>query len=489
MKALHAWLLVAAALVALEVQATYRIFALYVAPAGVPWLGLVGFFGGALGGAAVAGWSRRFAGRVASWQLLGLALSTIAGSFAPFVAFPLGPWAARAASACIAANTALVVGSVASSAGTLGQSALSLGFVPFALAPARAALALTALLLAEIAASRLGHLRSGPVIALVTTALALSFPRAFAALYERAPSGARGVLPASAATAILCVVAFAAAERLLPSEELRRFPDEIVFAESTPVSDYAVVASPAGYELFRDGQLAVSSLDESRRTTALIAPVLAAATRARRVLLLDGGFGIAERRILADPRVEGLTVVCPDAARLGLARKVRFLSDRVQGALDSPRLHAVVAEPMAWLAGHDGDLYDVIIAAFPWPLGYREGKLYTRHAFGRIADHLVATGVVVVPGGSAFTARESFADVNATLASVGLSTAPYHVPVPTLGVASFVVASRSPVSPERLIAAAPGADQGTDLTPTHPGHIATLHSQSVVTAFERARDR
>jgi spermidine synthase len=484
-KELHAWLLAAAALFALETQATYRLFALYVAPTSAPWLGLLGFFGGALGGAAVAGWSRRFSGRVVAWQLLALALSGVAGALAPFVAFPLGRWAGGVAAACIATKTALIVGAAVSIAGTLGRSALSLGFVPFALAPARAAATLIALLLAEIAASRLGHLRSGPAVALLTTALAVSYPTAYGALYERAPSAARGVVAASAAVAILSVSAFFGAERLLPSQELRRFPDEVVFAESTPVSDYAVVASPSGYELFRDGQLAVSSLDESRRAAALIAPAMSAAKEARRVLLLDGGFGIAEQRILADPRVEQLTVVCPDAARLVLARRLAFLSDRVQGALDSRRLHVALAEPLAWLAGHDGDFYDVVVADFPWPLGYREGKLYTRYAFTRIADHLAPNGVVVVPGGSAFSAKEAFADVTATLATIGLSPTPYHVPMPTVGVASFLVASRLPLNPPHVV----GADLGTDVTSTGHGHIATLHSQTVVTAFERARDR
>src|SRR6478672_8578186 len=121
-KELHAWLLAAAAFFALEAQATYRLFALYVAPSAAPWLGLLGIFGGSLGGAAVAGWSRRFSGRVVAWQLLALALSTIAGSFAPFVVFPLGHWAERIAAASIATNAALVTGAAVSIAGTFGPS-------------------------------------------------------------------------------------------------------------------------------------------------------------------------------------------------------------------------------------------------------------------------------------------------------------------------------------------------------------------------------
>ncbi|HVW27749.1 MAG TPA: hypothetical protein VHC69_20430 [Polyangiaceae bacterium] len=489
MKELHVWLLSAAALLAMTAEAVHRLFALYIAPAAAPGLGAVAIFGGALTGAAVAGSSRRFPARLVPWQLLALAAALIAASFVPFVAFDRGAWGVRAALACAAATAALSTSAALSAAGVLGRHALSLGFVPYVLAPARAAATLAFVVLVEVASSRVGNLRAGPMLALATIALAASYPAAYASLYEGGLPGARALAPASALVASVALAGLIFAGRLLPARELRRFPDEVVFAESTDESDYTVVASPSGYELFRDGQLAASSLDAERRATALAAPALATASARRRVLLLDGGFGIVERRLLADPRVEELTVVCPDVERLGLARRLSFVSGRAQGALDSSRVRTVIAEPLVFLAGHPGDAYDVVVADFPWPLGYREGKLYTRYAFERLSDHLAPDGVLVVPGGSAFTAKGALADVVATLASIGLYTTPYHVPVPTLGLASFVVASRRPLDAEAIVAAAPGADVGTDLIPAQPGHVATLHSQTVVTAFDRLRDR
>jgi spermidine synthase len=149
----------------------------------------------------------------------------------------------------------------------------------------------------------------------------------------------------------------------------------------------------------------------------------------------------------------------------------------------------VVADPLVWLGAHPGARFDVVIADFPWPLGYREGKLYTHHVFALLAAQLAEGGLLVVPGGSGFAAPEALDNVTATLASAGLRTAAYHVAVPTLGVASFVVASWRPVDPAGLRVAFPGLDAGLDLVTTGRGQAATLHAQTVLQAFDDARAR
>jgi spermidine synthase len=275
--------------------------------------------------------------------------------------------------------------------------------------------------------------------------------------------------------------ALAVAESLLPAEWLGRFPDEIVFSLDGSTSEYAVVASPAGYELYVDRQLAVSPLDEPRRIAALVRPALAAARRAERVLLLYGGLGAVERALLADPRVKELVTVTPDAVRANLGRELPFLVARSEGTTRSPRLHAVVAEPLAWLGAHRGAPFDVIIADLPLPLGYREGKYYTRFAFDRFRAALAPDGVVVVPG----VGDDALAGVTATLKSAGLAPTAYHAAVPTLGIAAYVLASPRG-EPD---VSAPWLDHGADLRRTRDDRIATLSDQWIVGAFEAARDR
>jgi spermidine synthase len=278
-----------------------------------------------------------------------------------------------------------------------------------------------------------------------------------------------------------------AAESLAPLDELARFADEVVFRTDASGPVYTVVAAPGGYELFGDGQLVVASLDAHWRTRALVDPALRLSRGPRRVLLLNGGLGLVEREILRDPRVEELVAVVSEPTRLALGRSLAFVAERSEHALDSPRLRTVLSEPLAWLAGERPDRFDVIIADFPWPLGYGEGKLYTRYAFSRLATHLTAAGVVVVPGASGLGAPDVLAGIVATLESTGLRAATYHAAVPTIGMASFLVGSTKALDLAGLVDAA-SSDFGVDLRVPAGGRVSTLHDQTVVAAFADARE-
>jgi spermidine synthase len=190
---------------------------------------------------------------------------------------------------------------------------------------------------------------------------------------------------------------------------------------------------------------------------------------------------------LRDTRVEELVDVVPEPTRLALGRSLAFVAERTLHALDSPRLRTVLSEPLAWLAKERPDRFDVIIADFPWPLGYGEGKLYTRYAFIRLAAHLAADGVVVVPGASGFSAPDVLAGIVATLESTGLRAATYHVAVPTIGMASFLVGSTKALALAGPVVGA-GSDFGVDLQVPGGGRISTLHDQTVVAAFVDARE-
>src|SRR5882724_5198943 len=137
----------------------------------------------------------------------------------------------------------------------------------------------------------------------LTTTLAAFYPSVRRALHARAHPSARASWPLIALSTAALPGFLLVAERRVPLRDLQRFTDEIVYTRRAEDTEYAAVASPGGYELFFDGQLLLSSLDEPRRTRSLVVPVLAAAPRARRVLLLEGGLGSVEREILKDPRV------------------------------------------------------------------------------------------------------------------------------------------------------------------------------------------
>jgi spermidine synthase len=490
----HAWVLGALASEVFALHHAHRLYVLYVAPADAR---LSGFALAVLGmgiGAALARRLAPLADRLAPWMLYVLALAAGSSGFAAFAAFPLGAWASRIACVCIGLLLCASTVTAATAYRAAGRASTALGLVPFTLRPFRLAGALLALIAVEAGAARAGVLLGGVLLSVVIVVIALSYVELYSLLYGVALPGLGPLRMTGVALMTAALACLYAAEKLAPLGELSRFPDEVVFRTDAGGPTYTVVASPAGYELFCDGQLAIASLDEHRRTRALVAPALRLSPSARRVLLLNGGLGTVEREILRDARVEELVVVVPEPTRLELARNVAFLSKRTDGALDSPRLRIVLSEPLAWLARAPApaterpDRFDVIIADFPWPLGYGEGKLYTHYAFSRLAARLSTGGVAVVPGASGFSAPAAFAEIVATLESTGLHIAAYHVPVPTLGVASFVVGSAAAID-QAALRDVKGIDFGLDLEMPAPGRISTLHDESVVAAMEEARER
>jgi spermidine synthase len=277
------------------------------------------------------------------------------------------------------------------------------------------------------------------------------------------------------------------AERWLPRAELGRYPDELVFASARGAHRFVVAAAPGGYELFTDAQLTLSSLDEGRRSAAFVRPAFAVVREPRRVLLLHGGTGTLEREILRNSGVETLTVVADDEL-VRLARNLAWLSSRTGGALESPRVRLIEKEPIVWLAGAT-ERFDVVIDDLPAPIGYGEGKYYTKHYFELLARHLTENGAFTIPATSAFATEDAFASVVATVESAGVIAQPYHVAIPTLGVTSFVVGSRAPLSRSALDRASGVAfDTGLDLDATELGEVSTLGDQRVVAAFHEDRE-
>jgi predicted membrane-bound spermidine synthase len=137
------------------------------------------------------------------------------------------------------------------------------------------------------------------------------------------------------------------------------------------------------------------------------------------------------------------------------------------------------------------DRWDVVIANLGAPLGYGEGKYYTRHFCALLSQHLAPNGLVVMPATSAFAAPEAFEDVRATLASAGLRVHAYHASIPTLGVASFLIGSRTDGANtlDALEVLGGTADLGKDLARAGAGHVATLYDERVVDGFAVSRER
>ncbi|HEX4476086.1 MAG TPA: hypothetical protein VH142_13465 [Polyangiaceae bacterium] len=484
----HAYFAFAAAAILAELHGAYVLHALYLAPNGVVRASVAVSVSGvaiaALGARTATRRGRTADNRLAA-SLLAASVSAIASGFLPFLTFASGSRGVWTALGCLAVSSATGTLAAHDLWLTVGRASTALGLTTYVTRPLRIVLLFSLLGAAGVVGAHAGFLRAelGAAALLLAAALALGPIRAF---LEGAPPIPRALERAATVAVALGIAACAArASRFVPFDEVSAFPDDVVHARGATDGTshrYVVIAAPGGYELFRDRSLAVASLDEHRAAAALARPVLSHVKKPARVLLLDGGTGVLERELLRDPRVEALTVVVEDPELVPLSRGMPWLARRANGAFDSPRARFVVAEPIVWLAASDA-LYDVIVANLAPPFGYREGKYYTRYFFSALAAHLTEGGSFVVPAASAFASRDTFDIVLATAASIGLPLVPYHAALPTLGVASYVIVSKTPFD-EPLDASGVAIDVGKDLAAHTTTQVATLFDQRVVDAFD-----
>jgi spermidine synthase len=291
-----------------------------------------------------------------------------------------------------------------------------------------------------------------PGLGIVRTSLALGLLNAFVALwstylFEGRIERAAGLRARCVAVTVVLAAGIAVSERVAAFAEGGDAGEEVLHATSSPYQRIVVTGSPRGFRLYLNGALQFDSADEYRYHEALVHPAMAAAPDPRRVLVLGGGDGLAAREALRHPSVERLVLVDLDPAVTSLARAVPALVAQNRGALSDPRVTVVNEDAMAWLSRPTG-LFDVAIVDFPDPASFAVGKLFTRLFYERLAKALAPDGAFVVQATSPFHARKAFWCVVSTIASAGLSTAPYRTTVPSFrGDWGFVLAARKAVGP------------------------------------------
>jgi spermidine synthase len=469
--------------------------AAYLAAGAEPTRQLVGLTG--LGAAAFGVLSARHrwpdAFSALPW-MLGLASVAVGSSSAAIHAV----FASGGAVEATAFGSALAVGATSGASITLALRALGRTLmqleVPWRLANPFRLLAVAVLSgTAAGVASVLGPLRSSFALAMLLAALAAWTPTLRWFLERRARPGAMAARVAGFVGVLLFLGSFGAAERLVPLSELGAYPNPVVFHRVTDLGRYTVTSGQDALELWVDGRLKASTLDERRYFEALVHPAMTVAPRRTRVLVLGGGAGFAEREILRHPDVDSVTLVLVDRALVEVGRTQRWLRRRTNDALSSQKLHVIEREPIVWLA-EGGERFDVAILDLPDPDTHVEGKNFTRYFFTRLRERLAPGGVCVVQGTSPFVGPTTFDSVVATLRAAGLHPRPYRAAVPSLGDWGFVLGFVDRPASVSFEAAAPflsGASPAElahlprDMAPPTPGRPATLDDQTVVDDLHR----
>lgn len=294
---------------------------------------------------------------------------------------------------------------------------------------------------------RLGLTRTSVLFGLLNVAVAFWSLH----LFRHAIGHPAGLYARAAFTGAALVVALVLADQLTALAEESQYADEVIVAKTTPYQRIVVTKNRAGFQLFLNGHLQFSSVDEYRYHEALVHPAFALAGRGRRVAVLGGGDGLAVREILRHPEVESVTLVDLDPDMTALARTHPLFTALNGASLASPKVRVVNEDAMVWIEKAT-DLFDVVIVDFPDPNSYAVGKLYSARFYALVKRRLDPDGVVAVQSTSPLFARRSFWIVDATLKAAGFATKPYHVAVPSFGEWGFILAALKPIEgpPPRL---------------------------------------
>lgn len=254
----------------------------------------------------------------------------------------------------------------------------------------------------------------------------------------------------AAGTALLLLAAFVYTDRFETAARQALYAAPIVYSEDSRYQQIVMTesASPFGAQdlrLYLNGDLQFSSVDEYRYHEALVHPALDGPRE--HVLVLGGGDGLAVREILRYPDVESVTLVDLDGAVTDLAREFDDLVALNGDAMNDPRVTVVNEDAFTWLRRQTGT-WDAIVVDMPDPDATETAKLYSVEFYGLAADHLDATGRMVVQSGSPYFAPKTFWTIAATLEEAGYAPSPYWVSVPSFGDWGFQLVRADGDAPE-----------------------------------------
>lgn len=244
---------------------------------------------------------------------------------------------------------------------------------------------------------------------------------------------------------VLLGIAFIKAESLTTLAEDALFPDQIVYAKSSPYQRIVVTRGKLGHSLFLNGNLQFNSFDEYRYHEALVHPAFAAYQgEPKRVLVLGGGDGLAVREILKYPSVESVTLVDLDPMMTGLSEALPALMELNKGSMKDPRVSVINADAFVWLDNNDVEPFDIAIVDFPDPNNFALGKLYTTRFYGLLKAKLRPEAAVVIQCTSPLYARNSYWSIIKTLKAAGFSVKPFQTTVPSFGVWGYALVKQQP---------------------------------------------
>ncbi|WP_404341594.1 polyamine aminopropyltransferase [Pseudoalteromonas mariniglutinosa] len=207
-------------------------------------------------------------------------------------------------------------------------------------------------------------------------------------------------------------------------------------------------------DLYLNGRLQFSSVDEQIYHAMLVYPAMWASNRHDRVLIIGGGDGLALRDVWRWP-VKEVTLIDLDAQLLNLfghqdsdyqppEEIQQRLTKLNQASMSDPRADIRVADAFleveALLAA--GKQFDTILIDLPDPNHPDLNKLYSDYFYNHVRQLLAADGAMAVQSTSPYHAKKAFLSIAKTVKAAGFSyVEQYQQNIPSFGQWGWTIAT------------------------------------------------
>ncbi len=241
------------------------------------------------------------------------------------------------------------------------------------------------------------------------------------------------------------------------------YKDKVLFSYNTQYQHVTITerimdpAKPKIISMFINGRSQFASNDETIYHAMLVAPVMHAAARHDKILIIGGGDGLALRDVLRW-QPQSVDLIDIDAVIVKFfTTPYRDKGKVINQALLELNQHAFSD---ARVQTHFGDafikvdeliqqqrLYDVIIVDLPDPSHPDLNKLYSARFYAKLKTLLTGDGAMVVQSTSPYHAKNTFLSIGKTVHYAGFKhVEQYHHNVPSFGEWGWTIATKNGVS-------------------------------------------
>lgn len=237
--------------------------------------------------------------------------------------------------------------------------------------------------------------------------------------------------------------------RLTKNLESGLYRDQIICSKQSVYQKIVLTKHKDDLRMFLDGNVQFSSLDEYRYHEPMVHVPMSVFPKAKNILLLGAGDGLAAKELLKYSGIESIIIVDLDKEVIDISKTNKDIVTLNKGSLNHKKVSVVYEDAYMFLQKNH-KLFDVVIVDLPDPNNDALNKLYTTSFYRLVKKNLHPQGVLVTQSTSPYYTKTAFWCVNKTLQQEFSHVVPYHVYVPSFGEWGFNLASEKNISLEKL---------------------------------------